>query len=240
MKRKDKRDGDADEGTAEEFEVGYCKPPKANRFKPGTSGNPRGRPPGSHSRGSKAASYDKMKKMALQEASRSIQIRDGDQLVKMPIYQAAMRSLGLQSAAGKVGSQRLFFELIGDLQQEDRRNAQKLFAEVVDYKREGEAEIIRRHRLGLPELIMIPHPDHLIVEPMTGRVILRGPFDPDEKAIVDRLLEARASQVAKIQELECQRRSPGNSEMIACCKRVIEYIDTRMPPDRILVEDSGG
>lgn len=60
-----------------------------------------------------------------------------------------------------------------------------------------------------------------------------------EKAIVDQLLEARASQVAKIQELECRRRSPRNAEMIACCKRVIEHIDSRMPPDRILVAGSG-
>ena len=28
----------------EEYEVGYCKPPKHTRFKPGQSGNPRGRP----------------------------------------------------------------------------------------------------------------------------------------------------------------------------------------------------
>lgn len=31
-------------------EVGYGKPPKSNRFKPGKSGNPKGRPPGAKSR----------------------------------------------------------------------------------------------------------------------------------------------------------------------------------------------
>lgn len=30
----------------EEYEVGYARPPKASRFKPGQSGNPRGRPKG--------------------------------------------------------------------------------------------------------------------------------------------------------------------------------------------------
>ena len=30
-----------------DYEVGYGKPPKATQFKPGQSGNPRGRPPGS-------------------------------------------------------------------------------------------------------------------------------------------------------------------------------------------------
>lgn len=30
-----------------DFDVGYCKPPKASQFKKGVSGNPRGRPRGS-------------------------------------------------------------------------------------------------------------------------------------------------------------------------------------------------
>ena len=28
------------------YEIGYCKPPKHTRFKPGQSGHPSGRPPG--------------------------------------------------------------------------------------------------------------------------------------------------------------------------------------------------
>lgn len=33
----------------DEYEVGYGRPPKATRFKPGTSGNPKGRPKRDHS-----------------------------------------------------------------------------------------------------------------------------------------------------------------------------------------------
>jgi len=33
------------EQASPDYEVGYKKPPKASRFKPGQSGNPRGRPP---------------------------------------------------------------------------------------------------------------------------------------------------------------------------------------------------
>lgn len=33
--------------TSGDYEVGYCKPPKHGQFKPGQSGNPRGRPKGS-------------------------------------------------------------------------------------------------------------------------------------------------------------------------------------------------
>jgi hypothetical protein len=40
MKRKPPRDPDAP------YEIGYCKPPKHTRFKPGQSGYPSGRPRG--------------------------------------------------------------------------------------------------------------------------------------------------------------------------------------------------
>jgi Family of unknown function (DUF5681) len=33
-------------GSKEGYEVGYAKPPKSGQFKPGTSGNPKGRPKG--------------------------------------------------------------------------------------------------------------------------------------------------------------------------------------------------
>lgn len=35
-----------DDGRAADYEVGYARPPKAHRFKPGQSGNPKGRPKG--------------------------------------------------------------------------------------------------------------------------------------------------------------------------------------------------
>ena len=35
---------DADQSAEGDYEVGYGKPPKHSRFKPGQSGNPKGRP----------------------------------------------------------------------------------------------------------------------------------------------------------------------------------------------------
>jgi hypothetical protein len=37
---------DDEQQPAEDYEVGYCRPPRATRFKPGRSGNPKGRPKG--------------------------------------------------------------------------------------------------------------------------------------------------------------------------------------------------
>lgn len=35
-----------DENTIRDYDIGYCRPPKSGQFKPGQSGNPRGRPRG--------------------------------------------------------------------------------------------------------------------------------------------------------------------------------------------------
>lgn len=44
------KSGDDDDGPeGSDYEVGYGRPPKATRFKPGQSGNPRGRPKGAKS-----------------------------------------------------------------------------------------------------------------------------------------------------------------------------------------------
>ena len=93
--------GDDDrEAEAAPYEVGYGRPPKATRFKPGKSGNPGGRPEGLRASKSRIADVvvEKMKALVLEEAYRPIQIRDGDQLVELPVMQAVLRSEALQAA----------------------------------------------------------------------------------------------------------------------------------------------
>ena len=64
------------------YDVGYGKPPKATRFQPGTSGNPRGRPRGSRNRSPSAATMERMQAIVLQEAYGQSTVRDGDRPVE--------------------------------------------------------------------------------------------------------------------------------------------------------------
>ncbi len=63
--------------------VGYCSPPVATRFKPGQSGNPRGRPPGSKS---VTGSFNRI--MAEQVA-----VREGERVRFISKTEALMRSM---------------------------------------------------------------------------------------------------------------------------------------------------
>ena len=69
------------------YEVGFCKPPLATRFKKGQSGNPRGRPKQAKSR-TPPLTEERFKNIILEEAYRAIKIHEGGKEVTIPMAQA--------------------------------------------------------------------------------------------------------------------------------------------------------
>ena len=84
------------------YDVGYGKPPKAHRFKPGQSGNPRGRPKGA------PTSED----IFLREASRLIRARSGDQVVHITKLEALVRKLFQLALEGDLTALRMLIPLV--------------------------------------------------------------------------------------------------------------------------------
>ena len=75
---------------AREYEVGYCKPPKATRFKAGASGNPKGRPKGSTNLATDLSA----------ELSEHITVREGGQARRVTKQRALVKSLTAQALQG--------------------------------------------------------------------------------------------------------------------------------------------
>ena len=70
-----------------EYEVGYGKPPKRSRFKPGQSGNPKGRPPGA--KGFEAMLKRELdRKIAVTLNGRSTEISRADAMMKRVVERA--------------------------------------------------------------------------------------------------------------------------------------------------------
>ena len=220
------------------YAVGYGKPPKASRFKPGTSGNPGGRPKGSGRAKPADVVVEQIKALVLEEAYRPIQIRDGDKLVELPLVRAVVRSLGLNAAKGQHRSQTTLLDLVTAVEGERRSNRERLFEEVIDYKRHWEKEIALARRAGLPEPTPLPHPDSLIVNPFNGSVISRGPWTEEEKAEYDQMIAFKREMEEELEEELTRNGGRGGRKSagrIAAIKSVIERLDSLLKFERIIV-----
>ena len=92
------------ESPADEHKVGYGKPPVHTRFRKGKSGNPGGRPRG--------MTAGRATALALQEAYRLVNVREGDNVITLPAIQVILRSQIALAAKGNGPAQRSVIEAV--------------------------------------------------------------------------------------------------------------------------------
>jgi hypothetical protein len=95
---------------ADEHKVGYRKPPVRTRFRKGQSGNPGGRPRG--------MTAGRATALALKEAYRSVNVREGDKVITLPAIQAVLRSQVALAAKGNGAAQRAVIEAVQAIERE--------------------------------------------------------------------------------------------------------------------------
>lgn len=184
------------------YEVGYAKPPETTKFRKGQSGNPRGRPKGAKNK-LPALNEERMKAIILEEAYRTITVRDGARNVSVPIARAVLRSLSVNAVKGQHRSQRLFAELLASVETSNKAFHDEWMDTVIGYKRRWDQELQRRRVLGITHLDdPIPHPDDITIDYRRGRVRLIGPLTKDEKAVRDEVIANKAEFEAQLLDLE--------------------------------------
>ena len=94
--------------TPKQYEVGYGKPPKSTQFKPGQSGNPKGR-----TKGSRNGIYTYIQR----ELNSSITLTDGSTITK---EQGFARQLTNKALRGDIQSQKLLFNIHQKGQRKDK------------------------------------------------------------------------------------------------------------------------
>lgn len=167
------------------YKVGYGKPPAERRFRPGASGNPRGRPRVSKNAAPSALDADRAKGLLLEEAYRPITLRDGDRIVKLPAIQAVFRAMGVSAMKGNRFAQKTLAELVGKVEAERTQALTDYFAGAVEYKLKWGQEIDRCRMAGLPVPEPLPHPDDIFIDARSGTARFAGPMTIQEKAWFD-------------------------------------------------------
>lgn len=196
--------------------VGYGSPPVEHRFKKGISGNPRGRPRGSRNQPAKFNPADEpTASLILEEAYRPVSIREGDKVIELPAIQAVMRAMGVSAMKGNRLAQKTMAELVQNI--EARRNADHLtmFENALEYKQQWEREIKRCKAAGLPDPAPLPHPDDIIINMRTGKVLTEGPMSKEEKAHWDERLARRQEAQDEVNYFAAhwrRARNPKNKE----------------------------
>lgn len=218
-----------------DYAVGHGKPPEATRFKPGQSGNPKGRPKGKKNR-PEAPQHERLKSIILEEAYRTIKVNDGSAQVSVPMAQAVVRSLAVTAAKGNTRAQKLFSELLANTELSNKQADDDYAETIIEYKAEWEFELERRKRQGITTLPdPLPHPDDIIVDFRKNTLSVYGPMDKRELADLDLWLQRRHKNEAELKAFEEDKYDPEYAPYldqleseIAHTKRILEIINTAL------------
>jgi hypothetical protein len=98
----------------DKYTVGWGKPPKQGQFKPGTSGNPAGRPKGSKN----------LRTDLEQEMSERIQVTEGGKSITVTKRRAVLKRITNKAMNGETAAARVLFNLMVGLEQVDVQDKQ--------------------------------------------------------------------------------------------------------------------
>ena len=142
--------------------VGYANPPEHTRFKPGQSGNPRGRPYGTRLR--PVGAGPTFAETVLEQSKRTVEIEGEHGRVRVTLAEAMAVDLTTRAASGDLKAQRLLIPILASVEREKALVFEEKLALILDYRELAEEQIAssRAAKKEDPELPM--DPDDIIID----------------------------------------------------------------------------
>lgn len=161
------------------YEVGYGKPPQHSRFEKGQSGNSRGRPRKIKRRRPRLSDAP-MDAFLDEEAYRTLSLRENGKPTELTAAQAVLRSMFTGAIKGNRLSQKFVIQYMEEKELLHLEAKLERYVRLETIKRKGEATITECKQKGLPLPELLPHPDDIVLNPVTYDANVHGPKSKDD------------------------------------------------------------
>jgi hypothetical protein len=211
----------------------YRVPPAKFRFKKGTSGNLKGRPPKERALvttkfgGQPGIGFEaRIKTIAIEEAYRLITVREGDRMEKVPVIQAILRKVAVSAANGNTRAQRIYLELVIGAEADRSAAAAELLRAAVEGKEYWAGIFAEYDRRGIDRPDPVPHPDDVVIDYKTGEVRIKGPVMTEQKDAQETALFNKKEFELNLEIcIKAMETDPDNLELRRTHKKLTKIVD---------------
>ncbi len=151
------------------FDGGYGNPPKGSWYRPGTSGNPGGRPKGSKNKPKKLTDKN-FNEILRSELYKEVKVKDGK---TVSTARAVTQKLADLALAGNIRAMQLVITSLRAVDAADAARQEAEYNYAVGYKAHWE----NREPGGLNQ---VPSPDHIVLDHMNKKAMFTGPRNEEE------------------------------------------------------------
>ncbi len=211
----------------------YRVPPAEFRFKKGTSGNEKGRPPKERALvptrfgGQPRIGFEeRIKSLALEEAYRLITVREGDRVEKIPVIQAILRKVAVNAANGNTRAQLIYLEYVMSFEGDRSAAAAELLKTAVEYKEKWASVFAECDDRDIDRPHPLPHPDDVVIDYKTGAVRIQGPVLTEQREAQETALDNKRKFERDLEIcITAMETSPDNSELRRTHDELAKIVD---------------